>query len=68
MLPYRRRLRALAGQLAPPSPTTHRQPAADDGGELVPIEGWPEYLPVYDFVEVERFQPGDPRALEHVDE
>ena len=24
--------------------------------------------PMYDFVEVERFQPGDPRALEHVDE
>ena len=65
---HQRRLRALAGQLAPPSPSTHPSAAPPDGGELVPIEGWPEYLPMYDFVEVERFQPGDPRALEHVDE
>ena len=75
---HSRRLGALAGHLQQKYCDHPRQAgvgaAARDetaahaqAGEL-PIQGWPEGLPMYDFVEVPRFDAGDPAALAHVNE
>ena len=42
--------------------------AASAGVGELPIAGWPDYLPMYEFVEVPRFEAGDPAALAHVNE
>jgi len=72
--PSYRRLRALGEQLGGGvneirSPTAGSNCGGEDApAELLPIPGWPEGLPMYEFVDVPRFEPGDPAALEHVNE
>ena len=68
-----RRLRALGRQLAPQHNSCPQPTAAScsvDGADsgAVPIPGWPEGVPLYEFVDTPRFEVGDPAALEHVNE
>eukprot|EP01050_Picozoa_sp_SAG11_P002090 SAG11_NODE_101_length_16738_cov_8.254703_15_plen_180_part_00 len=54
--------RVGAAARAEPRPAAHAQTRE------LPIPGWPESLPMYEFVQVPRFEVGDPAALAHVNE